>query len=129
MEFKTLEDAKQVLDEIRWELTPQEVTLQTRKAFGEPEKYRKIFEEIRGYYFCISVWGCKADLALVDHVVNFGNIHILETDIPDEILEKAVFEQGGSMLISGLYAIDDTIKQMIRERLEGVKREAKGSDE
>lgn len=86
-------------------------------------------EKMRGYYFCIDVWGCKANLALVDHVVNFGNTHILETDIPDEILEKAVFEQGGSMLISGLYAIDDTIKQMIRERLEGVKSEVKDSDE
>ncbi len=53
---------------------------------------------------------------------NFGEPYILEdTGISDELLEKAVFEQGGSMLIAGLYAIDDTIKTMIREKIEGRK--------
>ncbi len=119
MEFRKLEDVRKVRDQILWDLTPQEVTVRTRKAFGDPEKYKDLFEAMRGYYFCISVWGCKAELALVDHVENFGETTVLEeTDIPDELLEKAVFEQGGSMLISGLYAIDATIRQMIRERIE-----------
>ncbi len=121
MEFRTLKDTRKVWDQILWDLTPQKVTVQTRKAFGDPEKYGEMFEEMRGYYFCISVWGCKAELTLVDHVQNFGDTYILETDIPDEILERAVFEQGGSMLISGLYAIDDTIRNLIRERIEGGK--------
>ena len=121
MEFRTLEDTRKVWDKILWDLTPQEVTVRTRKAFGDPEKYREMFEEMRGYYFCISVWGCKAELALVDHVEHFGETHILGTEIPESILEKAVFEQGGSMLISGLYAIDDTIKNLIREKVEGKK--------
>lgn len=122
MEFRNLEDVRRILNDIRWDLTPQEVVVQTRKAFGNPEKYGEMFEKMRGYYFCISVWGCKAELTLVDHVQNFGDTYILETDIPDEILERAVFEQGGSMLISGLYAIDETIKKMIMDR---VKKQAR----
>ena len=122
MEFRTLEDTRKVWDQILWDLTPQKVTLQLRQAFADPEKNQELIESMRGYYFCINVWGCKAYLALVDHVENFGEPYILEdTGIPDELLEKAVFEQGGSMLIAGLYAIDDTIKKMIREKIENRK--------
>lgn len=120
MDFRTLEDTRRVWDQILWDLTPQQVTLQLRKAFADLEKNQELFESMRGYYFCINVWGCKAHLAIVDHVENFGEPYILEdTGISEDILEKAVFEQGGSMLISGLYAIDDTIKKMIREKIEG----------
>ena len=122
MEFRTLEDTRKVWDQILWDLTPQKVTLQLRKAFADPEKNQELIESMRGYYFCINVWGCKAYLALVDHVEDFGEPYILEgSDIPGDILEKAVFGQGGSMLIAGLYAIDDTIKKMIREKVEGRK--------
>jgi len=119
MEFRTLNDVRKVLDQILWDLTPQEVVLKTRQSLGSPEDYRKAFDAMHGYYFCVDVWGCKANLALVDHVMNIGETHILETDIPDAVLEKAVFEQGGSMLIGGLYAIDNKIKSLISEYFEG----------
>ena len=117
MEFRNLKDVKKVWNLIRWDLTPMEVTVRTRKAFGDLERYRKMFEDMRGYYFCINVWGCRADLALVDHVERVGEIHILDTDIPNDLLEKAVFEQGGSMLIGGLYAINEKIKSLILEEM------------
>ena len=120
MEFRTLEDTRKVWGQILWDLTPQQVTLQLRQAFADPEKNRDLYAAMRGYYFCINVWGCKAYLSIVDHVKNFGEPYILEdTGIPDEVLERAVFNQGGSMLIAGLYAIDGTIKRMIREKIEG----------
>jgi len=122
MEFRNLEDVHKVLDQILWDLTPQKVVIKTRQSLDSPENYRKAFDEMRGYYFCVNVWGCKAYLALVDHVENFGEPYILEeTGISEDLLEKAVFEQGGSMLIAGLYAIDDTIKDLIREKVEGKK--------
>ena len=129
MEFRSLEDVQKVLDQILWNLTPQEVAIKTRQALGSPENYREAFDAMRGYYFCVDVWGCKANLALVDHVTDIGSPHILETDIPDAVLEKAVFEQGGSMLIGGLYAIDDKIKSLILKYFEGEGegRKAKGS--
>jgi hypothetical protein len=115
MEFRNLEDVHKVLDQILWDLTPQKVVIKTRQSLDSPENYRKAFDEMRGYYFCVNVWGCKANLALVDHVADIGSTYILETDIPDAILEEAVFDQGGSMLIGGLYAIDDKIKSLIFE--------------
>ncbi|GEM_PF-2198229 len=123
MVFRTLDDVRKVWDQIQWDLTPQKVTLRLRKAFAEPDKNQALIASMRGYYFCINVWGCKAYLALVDHVENFGEPYILEdAGIPEEILEKAVFEQGGSMLIAGLYAIDDAIKKMIMERIGGERK-------
>ena len=113
----TLEDLKKIKDQIRWDLTPEYATKARLARFrnnGENHKTDKAWE---GYFFCIDVWGCKASLVLIENHSAQVVPHILQTEIPDGLLEEAVFDAGGALIVSGYYPIDEKIEAWIRERL------------
>ena len=111
----TLEDVKKIKDRIWWDLTPEAAAKERPSGLDKGGEDRKTDRE--WYFFCIDVWGCKASLALIENHSDQGVPHILQTDIPDQLLEEAVFKAGGALIMSACYPIDDEIRGWIRERL------------
>lgn len=70
-----------------------------------------------GYSFVIDVWQGRPTLALYRIRPNYSTTITLEEQPPTELLVKAIINQGNLPIEDGLYAIDDTVRQWLEERL------------
>jgi len=124
MEFKDL-IAKVKNDEmkLRWNLSPQtyadgisgvEITSQ-----ADIDRLYKQMKEKAGCYFLIDVWNMKANLAVACNKEDgSGSVEVIENHpVPYNLLVKAVEKQGGAINISGMYAIDDKIRHILKKAL------------
>ncbi len=61
----------------------------------------------------VEVWGCKPALVLLE-IQNGATVQRTVTGVPETMLERAVFEAGGSLLMAGRYPVNEEIEQLAR---------------
>ena len=109
----------EIMQKLRWDLTPQtasigkfEITCQ-----ADMDRLSKLFAEKAGYFFYVDVANCQARLALIhNRASGNGNVKYIR-DFKSPLLEKAVYEAGGSITTSGWYPLSKRIEKMLRRRL------------
>jgi hypothetical protein len=115
----TLQDVRRFRNKIRWDLTPEAVARAKATALESRSGNDTADQGVDGYVFSIEVWGCKVSLVLVENQRGREVCYPVQTGIPDNLLEEAVFKAGGALIVSGRYPIDDKIEAWIREKLNG----------
>ena len=99
MNFKQLQE---ITDQIRWNATPESqvagidgTSIATKEDF---EQIKKALGERAGYYFYIDVWNCAATLHIAHDTADGKTVsEPVEVNIPDNLLDVAVYAQGGSI--------------------------------
>jgi hypothetical protein len=86
---------------------------------------RETFERLSGrrsekthdrYFLHIDVWGCKAVLCLVD-TRDGGSAQPVEIGVPQSLLEDAVFDAGGALLMAGHYPLSVEVRRFVEKKL------------
>jgi len=116
MNFKALQ---KIADQIRWDATPasqatgiDNVSIATKEDF---EQIKRTLAHRSGYYFYIDVWNCNATLCIAHDTADGKTVsEPVEVSIPDNLLDVAVYAQGGAINLSGWYAINDEIRHYLQ---------------
>ena len=105
---------------ILWDLSPQDAAFKGVEIKDEEDikKVKKVLEERVGrFYFYISVWNCQASLMLAEEKPDWSVTSTEIEGVPNNLLEDAVYEQGGALNISGQYAISEEIEDWLRKKV------------
>jgi len=108
---------------IHWGMTPMSYAEGIDGVFIKDkeglDRLRDMLKERAGYYFYIDVWNCNASLHIMKNAVDgTATSEAVEgIDIPDEMLNAAINEQGGMINLSGHYAIGDEIEKLLRRAI------------
>ena len=120
--MKTLEDIRQDKDlqsQIHWDMKPRERIRRTRiETEEEMAQIEKQLQARVGYYFYIDVRNRHAGLYLYENYPDGSGRFVAEiTEIPEEMLQEAVWEAGGKIETDGHYPINASIKTWLKNRL------------
>jgi len=97
---------------INWNITPTD-TFGIFESWGGKERVRTKSE--RFYYFYIDNWTPPAKLFLMERGIKFARV-LAQIDAPQEMIDACVAGQGKGMLDKS-YAIDDALKQWLKENI------------
>ncbi len=120
--MKGLQDIKhdkELLEKINWEMKPrprvQRSVNETEQQMGDLSRQLR---EREGFYFYIEVIYGQAVVFLYENYPDGSGKYIAEiTDVPQEMLKKAVEESGGSLEQHGKYPLNDEVKNWLRKEL------------
>ena len=98
---------------IDWDMTP-DYTFGTFESWGGVERIRNNSERI--YYFFIDAWDEEYKLCLMERGVKHAQV-VAEILAPAEMVQKCVREQGKAALFERTYAINEELKQWLRENV------------
>jgi hypothetical protein len=113
----TLEELKQkpdILEEIDWELDPQEAFEAYQVKSKESWKYRHLSDV---YHFYIDLWKGNAKVFLMRRSLKSAE-DIAEIPLPPDLVNACLEKQAGTKPPSGQYPIDDEIRKWIRSALD-----------
>jgi hypothetical protein len=120
--MKTLDDIRQdttLQSKIHWDMKPRERIRRTQ--IENEEEMKKIEEELEarvGYFFYIDIKNRLSGLYLYENYPDGSGRFIAEiTEIPEEMLQEAIKEAGGSVTIDGRYPINTSIKTWLKNHL------------
>ena len=86
------------------------------RIFAAPS-FRQRLKALEGCYFYVDVWNCRARLALMHNTGDGGGRSEVIEDFDSALLEKAVYQAGGMINLSGWYPLSNTLKTLLRKRL------------
>ncbi len=118
LNLKELKKNKEILKKIRFDLTPQNATMNGFQI-RSPEDWKRLeelAEERTGYYFYVDVWDCQARLLLVKNEKFSSSAVAQIKEIPYELLIEAVNEVW-AINRSGAYPINSKIEKWLRKEL------------
>lgn len=98
---------------IDWELTPAD-TFGMFESWGGKERVRNKNE--RFYYFYIDGWEKPARLRFMERGIKYARV-LADIEAPAELIEQCIAEQGRSSSLDSSYAIDQQLKQWLRENV------------
>ncbi len=105
---------------IRWDLTPQD----TGQSFEitSQEDFERMMDEMKrkaGWYFYVDVWNLSASLHIAHNTENGSgeSYYVEDSPVPEELLEKAVYDAGGALNMSGWYPINEEIREVLKKSL------------
>ena len=105
--FRTL--ASTGIQDIDWEMTP-EYTFGTFESWGGKERVRSKNERI--YYFFIDAWDDEPKLFLMERGIKHARV-VAEIEVPLEMLQQCVREQGKVALFERTHGINDALKEWL----------------
>lgn len=108
---------------IDWDLTPSD-TFALFESWGGKNQERIRNNAELHYYFYIDNWKSPARLCLMERGVKHAKI-LAYIDCPQEMLDRCVARQGKSSGLDQSYAVDEGIKQWLRETILGAEDFAK----
>jgi hypothetical protein len=110
---------RETLARLRWDLTPQTANISDCevKSPKELERLRQRLKSLEGYYFYVDVWNCRARLALMHNTGDGGGRSEVIEDFHNPLLEKAVYEAGGSINQSGWYPMSNALRSVLQRKL------------
>lgn len=120
--MKGLQDIKhdkELLEKINWDMKPrpkvQRSVNETEEQMGDLSRQLR---EREGFYFYIEVIYGQAVVFLYENYPDGSGRYIAEiTDVPQDMLKKAVEESGGSLDQHGKYPLNEDIKNWLRSKL------------
>ncbi|MBM9613028.1 DUF1566 domain-containing protein [Desulfobulbus rhabdoformis] len=98
---------------IDWDMTP-DYTFGTFESWGGVERIRNNSERI--YYFFIDAWDEEPKLCLMERGVKHAQV-IAEILAPAEMVRACVQEQGKAALFERTFAINEELKQWLRDNV------------
>jgi len=118
-------------EKIDWKKDPQD-SFGTREITSQEglEEYQRKSEETDEYYFYVDVWNIKARLGVMHDEGATAKSEVVDEEeygLTKEELEDAVESQGGTINMSGHYALTQKLKEKVKSELEEIsKRECEG---
>lgn len=120
--MKGLQDIKhdkELLEKINWDMKPrpkvQRSVNETEEQMGDLSRQLR---EREGFYFYIEVIYGQAVVFLYENYPDGSGRYIAEiTNVPQDMLKKAVEESGGSLDQHGKYPLNEDIKNWLRSKL------------
>lgn len=119
--FQKLGFTTQITPAIDWDLVPAE-TFAIFESWGGKIRISSLDE--RFYYFFIDAWTSPATLCLMERGIKFARV-LARIDAPQEMIDKAVADQGKTMGLDKSYAIDDDLKKWLIENVVDCKDDSK----
>ncbi len=111
--FQKLGFTSQVTPAIDWDLLPAEAFAIFESWGG---KIRISSPDERFYYFFIDTWENPPNLCLMERGVKFARV-LARIDAPQEMIDRAVANQGKTMGLDKSYAIDENLKKWLIENV------------
>ena len=117
--LQDIKDDKELLEKINWDMKPrpkvQRSVNETEQQMGDLSRQLR---EREGFYFYIEVIYGQAVVFLYENYPDGSGKYIAEiTDVPQDMLNKAVEEAGGSLEQHGKYPLNEDIKNWLRNKL------------
>jgi hypothetical protein len=113
----TLEELRQkpdVLQQIDWELGPQEAFEAYQVKSKESWRYRHLPEV---FHFYVDVWKGKAKVFLISRSLKSAE-DIALIPVPTNLVDACLKKQAGEPVPSGQYPVDEPIREWIRTELD-----------
>jgi hypothetical protein len=98
---------------VDWEMTP-EYTFGTFESWGGKERVRSKKERI--YYFFIDAWVETPKLCLMERGIKHARV-VAEILAPQDLVDRCVANQGKVALFERTHAIDEDLKQWLKENV------------
>lgn len=119
MKLEEVRSNRETMAHLRWDLTPQTATISSCEVNSpeELERLRQRLKTLEGYYFYVDVWNCRARLALMHNTGDGGGGSEIVSDFDSPLLERAVYQAGGSITTSGWYPLSNALKTLLQKRL------------
>ncbi len=120
--MKILDDIRQdkeLQSQIHWDMEPRKrIQRMLNETQEEMEQLEKQLGARVGYYFYIDVQKHQPTLYLYQNYPDGSGKFVAEvTEIPEQMLHKALQEAGGSVDIDGRYPVNAGIKTWLKNRL------------
>jgi hypothetical protein len=122
MNAMDIQELRKIEDNIHWDMTPQSynegingVSVNTKE---EMDIIKSILKDRAGYFFFINVSNMTPRLCIMYNDENgTGKVFDIDVEINDEMLYDAIDKQDGAINISGMYAIDRTIRDHLKSKI------------
>ncbi len=111
--FEKIGFTADVTPSIDWQLIPAE-TFAIFESWGGRDRIKSAKE--RFYYFFIDSWQEPAILCLMERGIKYARV-LARIDAPQELIDNAVKSQGKTQGLDKSYAIDDTLKQWLKDNV------------
>lgn len=111
--FEKIGFTADVTPSIDWQLIPAE-TFGIFESWGGRERIKS--EKERFYYFFIDTWEKPAILCLMERGIKFARV-LARIDAPQELIDNAVKAQGHTNGLDKSYAIDEPLKQWLKDNV------------
>jgi hypothetical protein len=121
MKLEEIKNNPEIMNQLRWDLTPQTASVGNHGSYeitcqGDIDRLNELLKEKAGYYFYVNVWDCQARLALMyNNSGGGGRSDIIDFESP--LLEKAVYQAGGMINLSGWYPLNKQLKTLLQKKL------------
>jgi hypothetical protein len=124
MKLIEVKNNPEILAQLRWDLTPQN-SMVTNTSDGtmyivekqeDFDKLNQLLTEKKGYYFYVDVWNCQARLGLAYNDGGGGGKMEIINDFESPLLEKAVYQAGGSITTSGWYPLSKQLVTLLKRK-------------
>jgi len=123
VKLEEIKNNPELMNQLRWDLTPQTIEAQSDQAtttVASQEELDQLNAELidnAGAYFIVDVWNCTAKLALMIQDV-FGNRNIIKIGKFDSpLLEESVYDDGGAINRSGIHPINSDLEKELKKKL------------
>jgi hypothetical protein len=121
MKLQEIKNNPEIMAHLRWDLTPQNSGFPNGtwevNSQADIDAMNQFLKTREGYYFYVDVYDCQARLALMQNTVTgAGTMHAIE-DFESALLEKAVYQVGGSITTSGWYPLSRQLISLLKKKL------------
>ena len=114
IDFKELIADREIINQIDWDITPQEAFEAYQIKSPGNIRYRSLPDVL---YFSIAVFQGQAEVFLIKRSLKHSE-QICLIPVPEDLTAACVARQGGDQAPQGQYAIDDPIRQWLHEKFE-----------
>jgi hypothetical protein len=104
---------KNTISPIDWEMTP-DLSFGTYESWGGRERVRNNSERV--YYFFVDNWGEEPKVCLMERGIKHAKV-LAEIDVPLQLIKQCIEGQGDSSWFEKSYAIDDNLKQWLKDNV------------
>ncbi|MCK9294423.1 MAG: DUF1566 domain-containing protein [Desulfobulbaceae bacterium] len=111
--FEKIGFTADVTPSIDWQLIPAE-TFAIFESWGGRDRIKSAKEKF--YYFFIDSWQEPAILCLMERGIKYARV-LARIDAPQELIDNAVKSQGKTQGLDKSYAIDDALKQWLKDHV------------
>ena len=114
MDLESLRGRKDILEQVEWDLTPQEaVEMFDHRARGREDRLRIRDLAEKRYFFCVDNWRERPRLVLKERSIKEAKV-IAEIQTPDELLSECVRRFGNR---TGLFPLTQELSRWLQEIL------------